>query len=85
MFYCNTLLILKIIGITGKDMSKVIRVRYEKGVLKPLEPVELQEGEELVVFIRKRRVSEVLDKYVGLFGKASVEELRKYEEEAQAQ
>ncbi len=50
-----------------------------------MEPVELHEGEELVVFIRKRRVSEVLDKYVGLFGKASVEELREYEEEAQAQ
>ena len=66
-------------------MSKVIRVRYERGVLKPLEPVELQEGEELVVFIRKRRVSEILDKYVGLFGKATVEELKKYEEEAQAQ
>jgi len=66
-------------------VSKVIRVRYERGVLKPLEPVELHEGEELVVFIRKRRVSEVLDKYVGLFGKASVEELREYEEEAQAQ
>ena len=33
-------------------MSKVIRVRYENGVLKPLEPVELREGEELVVFIR---------------------------------
>ena len=66
-------------------MSKVIRVRYERGVLRPLEPVELQEGEELVVFIRKRRVSEVLDRYVGLFGKASVEELRRYEEEAQAQ
>ncbi len=66
-------------------MSKVIRVRYEGGVLKPLEPVKLQEGEELVVFIRKRRVSEVLDKYVGLFGKADVEELKKYEEEAQAQ
>ena len=65
-------------------MSRAIRVRYEKGVLKPLEPVKLQEGEELVVFIRKRRVSEVLDKYVGLFGKADVEELRKYEE-AQAQ
>ncbi|MCE4628155.1 MAG: antitoxin family protein [Desulfurococcales archaeon] len=66
-------------------MSKVIRVRYERGVLKPLEPVEFQEGEELVVFIRKRRVSEVLDKYVGLFGKASIEELKEYEEEAQAQ
>jgi len=66
-------------------VSKVIWVRYERGVLKPLEPVELQEGEELVVFIRKRRVSEVLDKYVGLFGKATVEELKRHEEEAQAQ
>ena len=66
-------------------MSKVIRVRYEKGVLKPLEPVEFREGEELVVFIRRRRVSEVLGKYVGLFGKATVEELKRYEEEAQAQ
>ncbi|MEB3773834.1 MAG: antitoxin family protein [Desulfurococcales archaeon] len=66
-------------------MPKIVRVRYEKGVLKPLEPVELQEGEELIAFIRKRRVSEVLDRYVGLFGKASIEELRKYEEEAQAQ
>ncbi|MEB3797383.1 MAG: antitoxin family protein [Caldisphaeraceae archaeon] len=37
-------------------MSKVIWVRYERGVLKPLEPVELQEGEELVVFIRKQNV-----------------------------
>ena len=30
-------------------MSKVIRVRYENGVLKPLEPLELEEGEELLV------------------------------------
>jgi hypothetical protein len=30
-------------------------------------------------------VREVLDKYVGLFGKASDEELKQYEEEAQAQ
>ena len=66
-------------------MLKVIRVKYEKGVLKLLEPVELEEGEELVIFIRKRRVSEVLEKYVGIFGRASVEELKKYEEEAQAQ
>jgi len=66
-------------------LSKVIRVRYERGVLKPLEPVELKEGEELVVFIRRRRVREVLNKYVGIFGKADLEELRKYEEEAQAQ
>ena len=66
-------------------MSRVIRVRYEKGVLRPLEKLDLEEGEELVVFIRKHRVSKVLDNYIGMFGKADVEELKKYEEEAQAQ
>jgi hypothetical protein len=30
-------------------------------------------------------VREVLDKYVGLFGEAGDEELKQYEEEAQAQ
>ena len=52
--------------------------------MRPLEKLDLEEGEELVVFIRKRRVSKVLDKYIGMFGKADVEELKKYEEEAQA-
>lgn len=66
-------------------MSKVVRVRYENGVLKPLEPIDLRDGEEVVVFIRKRRVRDVLDKYIGLLGEASAEELRQYEEEAQAQ
>ncbi|MEL9909037.1 MAG: antitoxin family protein [Desulfurococcus sp.] len=66
-------------------MAKVIRAKYEKGVLKPLEPLELNDGEEVIVFIRKRRVGEVLDKYVGIFGEASVEELKLYEEEAQVQ
>jgi predicted DNA-binding antitoxin AbrB/MazE fold protein len=65
--------------------AKVLRARYENGVLKPLEPVDLRDGEEVIVFIRRRSVREVLDKYVGLFGKASVEELKQYEEEAQAQ
>jgi len=66
-------------------MVKVIRVRYENGVLKPLEPVELREGEEFVVIIRRRRVREVLSKYIGMLGEASSEELKKYEEEAQMQ
>ncbi len=65
--------------------AKVLRARYENGVFKPLEPVDLRDGEEVIVFIRRRGVREVLDKYVGLFGKASVEELKQYEEEAQAQ
>ena len=34
-------------------MSKVIRVRYEKGVLKPLEPLDLEEGEEAVVVLKE--------------------------------
>jgi predicted DNA-binding antitoxin AbrB/MazE fold protein len=65
--------------------AKVLRARYENGVFKPLEPVDLRDGEEVMVFIRRRSVREVLNKYVGLFGKASVEELKQYEEEAQAQ
>jgi predicted DNA-binding antitoxin AbrB/MazE fold protein len=65
--------------------AKVLRARYENGVLKPLEPVDLRDGEEVIVFIRKRSVREVLNKYVGLFGEAGVEKLEQYEEEAQAQ
>ena len=38
-------------------MSKVIRVRYEKGVLKPLEPLELEEGEETVVVLKEDLVA----------------------------
>ncbi len=34
-------------------MSKVIRVRYEKGVLRPLEPLELREGEEVKVVLEE--------------------------------
>ncbi len=65
--------------------TKVLRARYENGVLKPLEPVDLRDGEEVIVFIRRRSVREVLNKYVGLFGEAGDEELKQYEEEAQAQ
>jgi len=33
-------------------LSRVIRVRYENGVLKPLEHLELEEGEEAEVILR---------------------------------
>ena len=67
-------------------MSRAVRVKYEGGVLKPLEPLEgLREGEELVIVIRRRRIREVLDRYTGVLGRASVEELQRLEEEAQAQ
>ena len=57
-------------------MSNVIRVRYEKGMLKPLEPVDLREGEE--VFVRLERYDDrvrKLRKYRGILGKASREEI----------
>lgn len=38
-------------------MSKAVRVRYERGVLKPLEPLELEEGEEAIVVLREDLVA----------------------------
>ncbi len=63
-------------------MSRVIRVRYEKGVLKPLEPLDLEDGEEVIVIV-KRDIKSILRKYRGVLGKASINEL--LEEEAHAQ
>ncbi len=34
-------------------MSRVIRARYENGVLRPLEPVDLREGEEVLVVVKE--------------------------------
>ena len=47
-------------------MSKVIKVRYEGGVLKPLEPLELQEGEEV-------RIQVLPEEFPELVAKISVE------------
>ena len=57
-------------------MSRTVKARYERGVLKLLEPVELREGEEVIVRLetyedRIRR----LRKYRGILGKASKEEI----------
>ena len=62
-------------------LSKIIRVRYERGVLKPLEPVELKEGEEVRIRIEKR-LKEKLKDLIGVLGESSEEELEKYLEEA---
>ncbi len=35
-------------------MSKVIKVKYENGVLKPLEPLGFNEGEELIVEVKEQ-------------------------------
>jgi len=62
----------------------VIRVKYEKGLLKPLEPVELEEGREYKVVIEED-IDELVKKYRGVLGKSSVEEFLELEEEAQIQ
>ena len=62
-------------------MSKVVRVRYENGVLKPLEPLDLEEGEEALVTI-KRDIRSVLRKYRGALGRSLMKELLELEEEA---
>ncbi len=43
-------------------MSKVMKARYEGGMFKPLEPVDLDEGEEIFITI-KRDIRKVLEKY----------------------
>ncbi len=65
-------------------MSKVIHVRYEDGVLKPLGSVDLEEGKEYKVVVEED-IDELIKKYRGVLGRSSVEEFRELEEEAQAQ
>ena len=57
-------------------MSKAVRAVYKNGVLKLLEPVELEEGEEVLVKLERYedRVKR-LRKYRGVLGKASKEEI----------
>ena len=62
-------------------MSRVIRVRYEGGVLKPLEPVELREGEEVRVRIEED-LRERLKDLIGVLGESSEKALERYLEEA---
>ncbi len=50
-------------------------------MLKPLEPVDLDEGEEVLITI-KRDIRKVLEKYRGVLGKSSIKELLELEEEA---
>ncbi len=73
-----------IVSRRGLELSKVIRVRYEKGVLKPLGSVDLEEGKEYKVIVEED-IDELIEKYRGVLGKSSVEEFRELEEEAQAQ
>jgi len=62
-------------------LSRVIRARYEDGVLKPLEPVELREGEGVRVRF-ERELRERLRDLIGVLGESGEEELERYLEEA---
>jgi len=58
-------------------MQKTIEVVYEKGMLKPLEPVELKEGEKIKVDIKK-----LPEKLFGIFrGKDLLKLLEETEDE----
>jgi len=59
-------------------VSLTVRAVYEKGVLRLLEKVNLKDGEEVVVVIKKKPS---IDRFVGVLGKASAKELESYEEE----
>ncbi|MEB3766093.1 MAG: antitoxin family protein [Desulfurococcales archaeon] len=48
-------------------MSKVIRAKYERGVLKPLEPLNLEEGEEVQIVIQPSE--SVAEKFYGIVRK----------------
>ena len=65
-------------------MSRVVRVRYEKGVLKLLDKVDLEEGREYRVIVEED-IDELIRRYRGVLGKSSIEEFSELEEEAQAQ
>ena len=65
-------------------MPKVIEAIYENGVFKPLEKVDLKDGEKVKIFVESDR-KKVIGSYRGIFGKASVNELKIYEGEAQSQ
>lgn len=47
-------------------MSRVIRVRYEKGVLKPLDGVDFEEGEGLVLEIKELVRSNGVERSFGI-------------------
>ena len=62
-------------------MPKVIRVRYEGGVLKPLDKVELREGEVVVIKIMGKDLAEEVFGSIKVSKKRLEEVLREAEDE----
>ena len=67
-------------------VSRVVRARYEKGVLRLLEPVQLREGEEVLVRIESfEDRKKIVEKFYGKRGSAPKELLDEVMMEAEAQ
>ena len=67
-------------------MSRTVRARYERGVSRLLEPIELREGEE--VLVRVERVEgrrRLVEEFYGRRGPAPKELLDEFMIEAEAQ
>ncbi len=60
----------------GVGLFKVIRVRYEDGVLKPLEPVDFEEGEELILEVRRVGSGKGVRRFFGIIKIREAELLR---------
>jgi Protein of unknown function DUF104. len=43
------------------DMARVVRARYERGVLRPLEKLDLREGEEVRIVVLPKDFSELVE------------------------
>lgn len=50
----------------GMGLSRVIKVRYEKGVLRPLESLELMEGEELIIEVKETLGNKGIRRFFGI-------------------
>ncbi|MCD6488288.1 MAG: antitoxin family protein [Desulfurococcales archaeon] len=67
-------------------MSRVVKAKYENGVLKPLEPIQLKEGEEVLVRVeRLEERKKVVEEFYGKRGSAPKELLDEFMLEAEAQ
>ncbi len=65
-----------------RGMEIVIEAIYEKGILKPLEKLNLKEGERVKIKI-ERNLDEVLEEYCGLIeSKITLEDIKKLRGEA---
>jgi len=62
-------------------VSKVIRVKYERGLLKPLDPLEVKEGEVLLVRVVDKSLAERVFGSIRIDKRRLEEVLREAEDE----